>query len=342
MTFSSDNCSGVSPEIMAALINVNGGSEKPYGADCVTERLTGVFSNVFKCDLSVFPVSTGTAGNAIGLSAAVSGNGIVYCHKEAHVYRQEAGAVEFLSDGARLETLSGENGKIDPSHLSTVLDAAPRSVHFMRPAVLSLTQTTEMGTVYSLDEIRTLSGIAKDHGLFVHMDGARLSNALAFKKCGADDMTWRSGVDILSFGGTKNGTMCADAVVVFTGSLKDRVEMNWKRSGHQLSKMRFLSNQLETFLHDDLWLRNAAHANAMAQSLATQLQDIPNIEICFAVDSNIAFVNMLETVFDKVSEQGSTSYHQKSSGYARARYLTSFATTQNEVDEFVREFKGLT
>ena len=287
MNFCSDNTTGAAPEIMAALAEANSGQAMPYGDDPVTGRLAARFGEVFETEVMVFPVATGTAANALSLSLMAPPFGAVYCHREAHVAVDECGAPEFYTGGAKLVPLDGDDGRFDAAALEAALARSVAGfVHHVQPAAISLSQLTECGTAYGVDEIGAISALARRHGLGVHMDGARFANALAYLGCAPADVTWRAGVDVLSFGATKNGAWAAEAVVVFKRDLASDLGYRRKRAGHLLSKMRFVSAQLEAYLADGLWLRNAGHANRLAAIIAEGLAAIPGARLVHPVHGN--------------------------------------------------------
>src|SRR5687767_3728322 len=239
MRFYSDNTATACPEVLEAIRDANSGHAKAYGDDAWTERLDGVFSGFFEREVAVFAVSTGTAANSLALATLCPPYGAVFAHEEAHIVRDECGAPEFFSGGARVVTVPGAHGKLAPAALSAALDANPTSVHTPQPAVVSLTQATELGTVYRAEELRALSALAHERGLKVHLDGARLANALVSLGCAPADITWRAGIDVLSFGATKNGALTGEAVVFFDRGLVRDFELRRKRAGHLLSKSRY-------------------------------------------------------------------------------------------------------
>jgi len=271
MNFRSDNEVGAHPAVLEAVMSAfsGGGTAPSYGADEWTHRVERRLREIFeKPDLVAFPVATGTAANSLALSCCTPSWGAIYCHAEAHIVVDEANAPEFFTAGAKLCTLPGPAGKVDHKKLAEAL-AQPvyGVVHHPQPAAVSITQATECGTVYGPDEVAAIATTAHRHGLKLHMDGARFANALAFVGCSAAELSWMSGVDVLSLGATKNGTLAAEVVVFFEPDLAREFEFRRKRSGHLFSKMRFLSAQLEAYLTDGLWLANAGHANAMARRL---------------------------------------------------------------------------
>lgn len=289
--FRSDNEAPAAPEIMAALAASNDGPAHAYGDDPWTGRLAGRFGAVFETELAVWPVATGTAANALAIAELAPPWGAVYCHPDAHANTDECGAPEFYSGGAKLVGVAGAHGKIDADRLARTLAATgAHGEHEALPSALSLTQATEAGAVYTPDEVAALAGAARRHGLGVHMDGARLGNALARLGCAPADATWRAGVDILSFGATKNGALAAEAVIDFRPGANATLARRRKRGGHLWSKMRYLSAQLEACLEDGLWLRLAGRANAGAARLAAGLEALPGFALLHPVEANEAFV----------------------------------------------------
>ncbi len=338
MDFRSDNTHGASPEIAAALAAANTGTESSYGDDTATKRLEARFAEIFEHQVAVFPVVTGTAANALALAVMTPPFGAVYCHAEAHILVDECGAPEFYAGGARLVPVDGADGKIAAADLAAVLDAAGAGdVHRVQPAALSLAQLTECGTAYRVDEIAALAEVARGHGLRVHMDGARFTNALVGLGCTPAEMTWRAGVDVLSFGATKNGAWAAEAIVVFAPALAAEMAYRRKRAGHLLSKMRFVSVQLEAYLTDELWLRNAAHANAMAQRLAQGLGATPGAELVHPVDGNQLFVRLPGTTIEALIADGFMFYRWPETvvGSTVIRLVTAFDTGEADIAAFV-------
>jgi threonine aldolase len=292
--FRSDNVGGAAPEILEALIAANTGTASPYGDDDFTRRMAARFAAVFERPLQAFVVSSGTGSNAVALAAAANGYGSVYCHESAHINVYECGAPEFFT-GAKLVALPGPDYKLVPAALDEALALAGRgNATRVQPFALNITQPTDFGTLYTVAEIAALSEVAHRHGLRVHMDGARFANAVAALGCAPADLTWRSGVDVLSFGATKNGAINAEAVVVFDEALAREVPYRMKRGGQVLSKARFVSAQLERYLADDRWLERARAANALAARLAQRLGAIPGVEIVAPVEINMLFVRMPE------------------------------------------------
>jgi len=290
MNFASDNTGSVAPEIMAALAAINHGPAMPYGNDEATRALTQKFKDLFETDLAVFPVATGTAANVLGLSLVTPPYGAIYCLEASHINGDECGAPEFYTGGAKLVTLDGADGKLRPGELdAALLRAGPGVVHHVQPAAVSITQASEAGTVYRTGEIEAIAEVARRYKLALHMDGARFGNAVAALNCTPADVTWRAGVDILSFGATKNGAMAAEAVVVFKPELAATLGFRRKRAGHLFSKMRYLSAQLDAYVTDGLWLRLATHANAAMRTLADGLAALPGVKLRYPADVNMLF-----------------------------------------------------
>jgi threonine aldolase len=336
--FNSDNVTPACAPIMAALQAANEQPMPSYGADPLTARLTAKASEIFEKDVVVFPVATGTAANALALAQLVPPYGAVYCYEAAHIVTDECGAPEYFSGGAKMIGLAAADGKILPEQIDkAVAFATDMGVHHVKPAAVSLTQASECGTVYDLAHLEAIAAVAKRHGLGVHMDGARFANALAHLGCSAAEATWRCGVDVLSLGATKNGALCAEAVVFFDPTLADEFARRRKQSGHLWSKMRFLSAQLLAYLSDDLWLTNARQANATATALARGLRDVKGVRLLQSVDANELFVSMPEPLIAALEADGFQFYRWPYPGFSDAgaiRLVTSYATTGADVEAF--------
>jgi threonine aldolase len=290
--FRSDNVGGVAPELLEAIVAANEGAAAPYGDDVYTRRMNERFRAVFEHDVTAFPIATGTGANGIALAGLANPYGAVYCHETAHINVYECGAPEFFT-GAKLVGLGGAGYKLDAAALDQALALAGRgNPTRVQPFALNLTQPTDFGTLYTLEELRELSAIAHRHGLLVHLDGARFANAIAALDCTPAAMTWRAGIDIVSFGATKNGAMNAEAVLVFDPAIAARLPYLMKRGGQVLSKARFVSAQLERYLADDRWLERARRANAIAAELAARLRGIPGVELVGNVEINLLFARL--------------------------------------------------
>jgi threonine aldolase len=341
MFFASDNAAGVAPEILAAIARVNDGKVLSYGRDAWTMRLERRFADMFERDVAVFLVATGTAANALALAHIVPPWGAVICHAEAHIATDECGAPEFYGGGIKLIGLTGAAGKISPDALQHALDAGQwGGPHHVTPAALSLSQSTEAGTIYRPHEIRALTEIAHARGLAVHVDGARLANAMARMNASPADATWKAGVDVLSFGATKGGALAAEAVLFFDPARGASMPERRKRGGHLISKHRFVAAQIEAYLADDLWLRHARHANAMADRLAAGLA-AAGLAPVWPVEANEIFVPLPARIDERLKAAGASYYPWNTDGIALprdatlVRLVTSFATTVDEVDRFV-------
>ncbi len=340
MNFCSDNVTGVAPEIMAAIEEANAGAAMGYGADAVTGRLEALFSELFERPVAVFPVATGTAANALALSVLVPPYGVVYAHPEAHILVDECGAPEFFTGGGKLVGVPGADGKIPPADLDAVLAVAGKGVvHHAQPAAVSLSQVSECGTVYTADEVAAVAEVARRHGLALHMDGARFANAVAALGCAPADVTWRAGVDVLSFGATKNGAMAAEAVVFFDPGRAGDFAFRRKRAGHLFSKMRFLSAQLEAYVRDGLWLRLAARANAMAARIAEGLAEVPGARLLHPVDANEVFVSLPARAIAGAEADGFLFYPWGAPADRAIRLVTAFDTRPEDVDALLESFR---
>lgn len=333
MNFASDNTSGVAPEIWAALQAADEGTAMPYGGDALSTRLTGRFETLFETELAVYPLATGTAANSLALAAMTPPWGAIYCHAESHVNADECGAPEFFTGGAKLVALAGGDGKITPAALEAALaEAHPGAVHCVQPAALSLTNASEAGTVYTPDELAALCAVAHGHGLKVHVDGARFANAVAALGCTPAELSWKAGVDALSFGATKNGALAAEAAVFFDRELAANTGFRRKRAGHLFSKMRYLAAQLDAYIDGDLWLRNAAHANAMARRLADGLAAVPGCRLLQPVQANEIFAAIPAALADALAAAGCVVYRWQDGDPVTVRMVASFNTPPADVD----------
>ncbi len=334
MNFASDNTTGASPEVLDALIAANAGAQPGYGNDALTQSVERRLCEIFETDASVFLVATGTAANSLALSVMTPSYGAVLCHWSSHVYEDECGAPEFFTGGARLIPVGGENGKLDAGELDEKARHGQGDVHMLQPSAMTLTQVGEMGTVYSLDEIATLTEIGRRHGLKVHMDGARFANALVALGCSPAEMSWKAGVDVLSFGATKNGALGVEAVIIFDPALAESFAFRRKRAGHLFSKMRLLSAQMATYLENDLWLRNARHANAMAAELHKGLAQINSVRFPFSADANMLFPELPAGMADALHADGFQFYDNRWAP-GIVRLVTAFNTDENDVEALI-------
>ena len=343
MNFESDNVWGVWPEMLAALERAAEGTATSYGDDAISQRLGAHFSDVFERDVEVFPVITGTAANALALSNLVPPHGAILCHEGSHIAVDECGAPEFFSHGAKLVLLPGPHGKIEPASLATALAGFQRgSVHQVQPAALSIAQATELGTVYQPSEIGALAEVARRSGLKLHMDGARFANAIASLGCSPAEATWRAGIDVLSFGATKGGAFGAEAVIHFDPGRASDFGYRRKRAGHLLSKMRFVSAQLEAYLANGKWLTHAARANALAKMLGSGLAAVKGAELAHPIEANMALVYLPDRMVATLRKEGARFYDwaPPSRGTTLVRLVTSFATPDEDVKRFIATAKA--
>ena len=352
MNFASDNGAGVAPEILAAIAASSRVTAPAYGADEYTGRAQARLSEVFETRVAAFLVATGTAANALALASLVNPWEAVFCHEEAHIHDDECGAPEFFAGGSKLVGIAGEGGKITPRALIETMERFPRGlVKSSQPGALSLSQVSEAGTVYSVGEVSDLSSIAHRNGMCVHMDGARFANALVSAKATPAQMTWQAGVDILTFGATKNGALACEAVVFFDPARAGNFAFQRKRGGHTLSKGRFLGAQMEAYLADGLWLRLAERANASARRLSRALAATPGVRLAWPTDANEVFVvapNALVAAWRaagaKLHEWSTRSLapdRAPRGGETLVRLVTSFETEPGEVDRLVGVCAGV-
>ncbi len=323
--FRSDNTHGCSPEILEAIARASAGTQTSYGGDEYTASVRRRCSEIFETDVEVFPVVSGTAGNSLAIAALTPPWGAVFCHEDAHIQRDECGAPEFFSGGAKLIPIAGADGKLHPDDLARAIKTVAESKRTAVPACVSITNATEAGTVYSAAEMQSLRS-----NLRVHVDGARFANAVAATGATPADLTWRAGADLLTFGATKNGALAAEAIVVFRKSLAEELALRHHRSGQRISKMRFISAQLDAYLTGDLWLRNARHANAMAQRLARGLETI------HPVQANVLFTRFTPAQAASLRDQGFLFGHWPIFGDDAYRLVTAFDTTEEQVDAFLQ------
>jgi threonine aldolase len=335
--FKSDNTAAASPEILAALAAANHGPARAYGDDAWTTRLDAAFGALFDHEVRVFPVATGTAANSLALATLVPPWGAILAHEGAHVVRDECGAPEFMSGGARLLLVPGADGKLTPAALRTALADNPATVHTVQPRAISLTQATEVGTVYRPAELAALGALARERGLALHVDGARFANAVAFLGCHPAELTWRAGVDVLSFGATKNGAFGAEAVVFFDPARVADFELRRKRAGHLLSKLRFVSAQLLAYLEDDLWLRNASRANALARRLGAAAGPL----LRHPVEGNEVFIAADAARLARLRAGGFEFYDWGPENAGEARLVVSWDQPEGDVDALAGALEGL-
>jgi threonine aldolase len=350
MEFASDNVQGADPAILAAMMAANDGTTYSYGADPWTGRAVEALSAVFGRPVTAFLVLTGSAANSLALSALVPPHGAVLCHREAHINTDECGMPELFTGGAKLIGMGGAGAKLTVETLSARLDQFVRGEHEVKPCAFSLTQATELGTVYAPAEVKALCDFAHGRGLKVHMDGARFANAVASLGCSPADVTWKAGVDVLSFGGTKNGAVMLEAVVFFDEALAQDFKFKRKRAGQLLSKGRYLGAQMEAYLKDGLWLRNAAQANAMAKRLAEGMAQVPGVRLPLPTQANEVFPIMPVKLHEALLAAGAHYYDWPGDGPGTddvrageifVRFVTGFRTTHADVDALIAAAKRL-
>jgi threonine aldolase len=343
MNFASDNSWGAAPEMLEALRTANRGATPSYGEDPLTGRLEAEMRRVFEQPVAVFPVISGTAANALALSAVVPPHGAIVCHADAHIVRDECGAPEYFTNGASIAMLPGRHGKLDPEVIEQALARFVKgSVHSSQPAAVSITEATECGTCYRPEEIAAIADVARRHGMKLHMDGARFANAVAFLGCTPAEATWRAGVDVLSLGFSKNGAFGAEAVIFFNPEDVGDFEYRRKRSGHLVSKMRFVSAQLVCSLEDNRWLRWAGRANALARSLAEGLRDIASVEIAHPIEANAVFAWLPDEMVQRLRAAGASFYDWSPStgGRTLVRLVTSFATPEADTVRLIETVRS--
>ncbi len=349
MNFGSDNVYGVHPVIMDAIVAANAGTQGSYGTDVYTRKALEQLSAVFDCELDAFLVANGTAANGLCLSAMSPPYGAVICHGEAHILVDECGSPELLTGGAKLIGSNDPMGKLKPESLEKVLNGFTRAEHDPKPAAVSITQATELGTIYTVDEISAIGKLAHSRGMKLHMDGARFANALVSLDCTPAGMTWKSGVDALSFGCTKNGAMMAEAVIFFDRTLAADFSHRRMRAAQLLSKGRYLGAQMISYLENGLWLDNARHANAMASYLSSALEATGRVRMPLPTQANEVFPIMPVTLFELLLSKGVVAYQWPGQGPGNdcagegevfVRFVCSFMTGKTDCDALVREVEA--
>ena len=331
--FASDNYSGICPEAWTAMAEANLGHAPAYGDDAWTARAADAFRALFETECEVFFVFNGTAANSLALASLCQSYHSVICSEAAHVETDECGAPEFFSNGSKLQTARCSDGKLTPDAIRAI--ATNRSdIHFPKPRVVTITQPTETGLVYGLDELKAISAVCRELGLSLHMDGARFANACASLGCSPADMTWRAGVDVLCFGGTKNGMAAGEAILFFNAKRAEDFDYRGKQAGQLASKMRFLSAPWVGMLESGAWLRNAAHGNACAQRLKLKLDGVPQLEIMFPVQANAVFIRMPDHVASALRDRGWRFYTFIGGG---ARFMFAWDADPRRVDELASD-----
>lgn len=340
MSFLSDTTAPAHPALLEAMIRANDGAAASYGNDAISARVKAQLSEIFATDLELVFTVSGTASNALALSVLCPRDAAILCHDEAHIHRDERGAPEFFTGGAKLVPLHGDHARLTPAILEAALAEWPSDfVHTTPPSVLSLSNLTESGTAYDVEAVTALADIAKARGMHVHMDGARFANALSSLKCDPADLTWRAGVDVLSLGATKGGALAAEAVILFP-SVMDRFQplrARQKRAGHMLPKMRYVAAQFEAWLENGRWLELAGHANAMAAKLAQGLVTVSDAKLLHPVEGNEVFIDLPEGIVDALNAANAGFYPWPHGGY---RFVTSWQTRDEDVERLVKAARG--
>lgn len=343
MNFASDNTGPVAPEIMDALTCANQGYATAYGDDQIMAAVQDRVRDIFEApDAAVYLVATGTAANSLSLASHISPWQSVFCHRLSHVNVDECGAPEFFTNGAKLVVLGGDDAKIDVQELQQALEAVDGSdPHLVQRGMLTVTQLSERGTVYSLEHLRDLTGLAKSFDMPCHLDGARFTNALVALDVSPAEMTWKSGIDVVSFGGSKNGLMGVEAVILFDPEKAWEFELRRKRAGHLLSKHRYLSAQMQAYLKDDLWLGLAQKANRAGKDLARVIETVPGAQLDHPCDGNMIFASFPRGLHQKAKAAGADyglTFGQTLDGPSddllSCRLVTNWATTQQEIADF--------
>ncbi len=351
MEFSSDNAAGAAPEIMDAVATINAGSTPSYGADAAMARVRGLIRETFEApEAEVFLVATGTAANALSIACHCTPWGVIYAHDGAHVEHDECGAPEFYVGGGKIARIAGANGMLTPEGLRAAIETTPQGfVHAHQRGMVTLANVTEAGTIYSPSETAALSAVARDYGLPVHLDGARFANAVVATNASPAEMTWKAGIDVLSFGGTKNGCLGVEAVILFDPAKAWEFELRRKRGGHLFSKHRFLSAQMEAYLVDDLWLRLAKAANDSAALLEEGIRSCPDAELMYPRQANMTFATLPRAVHRKLEASGGHYYYWPADPppdgpddeRVGARFVCSWATTGDEIHAFCKALNGI-
>jgi threonine aldolase len=334
--FASDNTAGICPAAWAALTEANSAAEASYGEDQWTRRVTDRVREIFETDCEVFLVFNGTAANSLALAQMCHPFHGVICHEFAHIQTDECGGPEFFSGGAKLLPTAGVDGKLDLAGIDATL-LRHRDFHSSKPRVISLTQSTELGTVYQRGEIETIAEFARQRSLLVHMDGARFANAIAALDCAPKSITWESGVDVLCFGGTKNGIGAGELVVFFKRELAHDFDYRLKQAGQLASKMRFLAAPWSGLLNHNVWLENARHANQSAKTLAEKLTAVLGRAPVFPTESSAVFFDLPGALVNRLQERGWRFY--KFIEPDIYRLMCSWSVTKQEIDDLINDVK---
>ncbi|MCC5663880.1 low specificity L-threonine aldolase [Nostoc sp. CHAB 5784] len=337
--FASDNSSGICPEALEYMIRANQGSVPAYGNDEWTQKATDYFRELFEIDCEVFFTFNGTAANSLSLAALCQSYHSVICHETSHIETDECGAPEFASNGSKLLLAQGKNGKLTSEAIEAIVTRRT-DIHYPKPKVISITQSTELGTLYSIEELLKIKEVAKKYNLKIHMDGARFANAVAAMNKSPAEITWKSGVDVLCFCGTKNGMALGEAILFFNKDLAEDFDYRCKQAGQLASKMRFISAPWLGLLETGAWLKNARHANQCAEYLENQLLNIGNVDLMFPREANAVFVKLPEQVIHALKAKNWQFY--TFIGVGGVRFMCSWNTTQLRIDELIDDIKNAT
>ena len=333
--FASDNYAGICPEAAEAMAHANHGHCTAYGDDPWTTGASDAFRKLFETDCEVYFVFNGTAANSLALASLCQSYHGVICCEASHVETDECGAPEFFSNGSKLLVSQSNDGKLTPAGIHE-LATKRQDIHYPKPRVVTITQPTETGRVYSLNELKAIADVCREHRLFLHMDGARFANACARLGCTPAELTWRNGVDVLCFGGTKNGMAVGEAVLFFDRTLAEDFDYRCKQAGQLSSKMRFLAAPWMGMLQSGAWLRNAAHANACARYLSERLSGIPGVQIVSPVEANAVFVKTSDEILEALRQRGWKFYTFIGGA---ARFMCSWDTSRERIDELCRDLR---
>jgi threonine aldolase len=336
--FASDNTAPICPEAWAALQEVNASSAPAYGEDRWTARVCDRIREIFEIDCDIYFVFTGTAANALALAQMCQPFRSIICHRQAHIQTDECGASEFFTGGSKLVLVGGADGKLDLGEVKTLL-ARQNELHAHKPGAISIAQATELGTLYTRDEISPIADLARSHKLFLHVDGARFANAIVSLNCAPKAVTWEIGVDVLCFGGTKNGTAAGELVIFFNKEISREFDYRLKQAGLLGSKMRFLAAQWLGLLTGDVWLRNARHANRAARQLADRLQRESKLKIAFPVEANAVFAQMEDQLAADLQSRGWRFYKFVEPDVYRL--MCSWATTDEEISNLIADIGSI-
>ena len=336
--FASDNYAGICPEAWQAMDVCNRGSAPAYGNDAWTAQAADAFRDLLEVPCEVFFAFNGTAANSMALAALCQSYHSVICSTSAHVETDECGAPEFFSNGSKLLTAPSDDGKLRPDVIRAIVTART-DIHFPKPRVVTITQPTEMGLVYTVEEIRALSAVCREYGLSLHMDGARFANACANLNCSPADLTWRAGVDVLCFGGTKNGMAVSEAIIFFKMELAADFDYRCKQAGQLASKMRFLSAPWVRMIKTGTWLENAVHANQCAQYFARNVERLPGVNLMFPVQANGVFLRLPEAVQSALRARGWIFYTFIGGA---ARFMFSWDANRERIDALLSDLREAT